>query len=38
VVSGVWGGPAPAETGLVLGGFRYRLNEKFLHRWPLKRA
>jgi len=29
---------APAETGLVLGGFRYRLNEKFLHRWPLKRA
>ncbi|MFP3317298.1 MAG: hypothetical protein RXN79_02740 [Candidatus Nanopusillus sp.] len=30
---------APAETGLVLGGYRYRLHEgKFLHRWPLKRA
>jgi hypothetical protein len=30
---------APAETGLVLGGYRYRLHEgRFLHRWPLKRA
>jgi hypothetical protein len=29
---------APAETGLVLGGYRYRLHEgKFLHRWPLRR-
>jgi hypothetical protein len=30
---------APAETGLVLGGYRYRIHEgRFLHRWPLKRA
>jgi len=30
---------APSETGLVFGGYRYRLHEgKFLHRWPLKRA
>jgi len=29
---------APAETGLVLGGYRYRLHEgRFLHRWPLRR-
>ena len=29
---------APAETGLVLGGYRYRLREgKFLHRWLLHR-
>ena len=28
---------APSETGLVLGGYRYRLNERFLHRWPLRR-
>jgi hypothetical protein len=28
---------APAETGLVFGGYRYRLREgKFLHRWPLR--
>jgi len=30
---------APAESGLILGGYRYRLSdEKFLHRWPLKRT
>ena len=29
---------APTESGLLFGGYRYRLNEKFLHRWPLKRA
>jgi len=28
---------APSETGLVLGGYRYRINERFLHRWPLRR-
>ena len=29
---------APAETGLVLGGYRYRIHEgRFLHRWPLYR-
>jgi hypothetical protein len=29
---------APPETGLVLGGYRYRLREgRFLHRWPLRR-
>jgi hypothetical protein len=29
---------APAETGLVLGGYRYRIHEdRFLHRWPLHR-
>jgi hypothetical protein len=30
---------APAGSGLLFGGYRYRLHEgKFLHRWPLKRA
>jgi hypothetical protein len=30
---------APAESGLLFGGYRYRLREgRFLHRWPLKRA
>jgi hypothetical protein len=28
---------APAESGLILGGYRYRINERFLHRWPLRR-
>jgi hypothetical protein len=29
---------APSETGLILGGYRYRLREgRFLHRWPLRR-
>jgi len=27
---------APSETGLVFGGYRYRVNERFLHRWPLR--
>jgi len=27
---------APSESGLVLGGYRYRVNERFLHRWPLR--
>jgi hypothetical protein len=29
---------APSESGLIFGGYRYRLNERFLHRWPLKHA
>jgi hypothetical protein len=29
---------APSESGLILGGYRYRLREgRFLHRWPLRR-
>ena len=28
---------APAGSGLLFGGYRYRLNERFLHRWPLRR-
>jgi len=28
---------APSESGFILGGYRYRLNERFLHRWPLRR-
>jgi len=27
---------APPESGLLFGGYRYRLNERFLHRWPLR--